>query len=198
MSNRRTRLLETAPGLLCRRGYAATSLRELAAQAGCSKAALYHHFPTKDDLLAELAEPLLRSVDDILATISLDVARADDQAAIVRAYILALSTHREVGRVLLVDTAGRATPAGQRALDQQRALVARLAGPRASLRQQVRARCAVAIANLVVGDLMTVAVHRLNPPLIDAAVDTLRGGATSAAASAVGSTAPLPRTASPV
>src|SRR5712671_2334837 len=44
-------LLEVAAELFCRRGYAETSVRELADALGIRKASLYHYIDSKDDLL---------------------------------------------------------------------------------------------------------------------------------------------------
>lgn len=48
-------LIETNPG-------EAPSLRELARQAGVSATAVYHHFPSKEDLLAEVGASLLEEL----------------------------------------------------------------------------------------------------------------------------------------
>ena len=42
--------MEVANALFAQRGYAAVSLGDIAAAVGVSKAALYHHFPSKDEL----------------------------------------------------------------------------------------------------------------------------------------------------
>jgi AcrR family transcriptional regulator len=67
----RERILDVALDLFARKGYAETSLREIAAELGLSKAALYYHFESKQDILAALhlrlhhltdgLEPLLRA-----------------------------------------------------------------------------------------------------------------------------------------
>ncbi|HET8930111.1 MAG TPA: helix-turn-helix domain-containing protein [Acidimicrobiales bacterium] len=55
----RSQILEVARELFVTRGFAATTTRELAERLGFTKAALYYHFHTKDDLLAALAEPMI-------------------------------------------------------------------------------------------------------------------------------------------
>lgn len=50
----RERILDVALDLFIRKGYAETSLREIAAELGFSKAALYYHFESKQDILAAL------------------------------------------------------------------------------------------------------------------------------------------------
>jgi AcrR family transcriptional regulator len=52
----RERILDVALDLFARKGYAGTSLREIAAELGFSKAALYYHFPSKQDILLGLHE----------------------------------------------------------------------------------------------------------------------------------------------
>jgi AcrR family transcriptional regulator len=54
----RQRILDAAAELFVERGYEATSLREIAERVGVTKAALYYHFPGKEDLLRALLEPL--------------------------------------------------------------------------------------------------------------------------------------------
>ena len=46
----RRRIIETSATVLERRGYAATSLDEIASEMGMSRGALYHHFQSKADL----------------------------------------------------------------------------------------------------------------------------------------------------
>jgi AcrR family transcriptional regulator len=54
----RQRILDAAKELFVERGYEAASLREIAERVGVTKAALYYHFPGKEDLLRALLEPL--------------------------------------------------------------------------------------------------------------------------------------------
>jgi TetR/AcrR family transcriptional repressor of nem operon len=46
----RSKLLNAAISIIRRKGYAATSVDELCAQAGVTKGAFFHHFPSKDSL----------------------------------------------------------------------------------------------------------------------------------------------------
>ncbi len=50
----RERILDVALDLFTRKGYAETSLREIAEELGFSKAALYYHFESKQDILLAL------------------------------------------------------------------------------------------------------------------------------------------------
>jgi len=53
---RRAELLDRASALFLRHGYENVSLNELIADAGVSKGAFYHWFPSKDALISALAE----------------------------------------------------------------------------------------------------------------------------------------------
>jgi TetR/AcrR family transcriptional regulator, cholesterol catabolism regulator len=68
---RRAELLDRAAGLFLRHGYENVSLNHLIADAGVSKGAFYHWFPSKDALVAALAERSARgafaSVENALA-----------------------------------------------------------------------------------------------------------------------------------
>jgi AcrR family transcriptional regulator len=64
--NRRDVLLAAALNGFTQRGYDATSVAELAATTGMSKAAVSYHFRTKNDLLHALTDPLLDSLDALV------------------------------------------------------------------------------------------------------------------------------------
>ncbi|WP_248958584.1 TetR/AcrR family transcriptional regulator [Sphaerisporangium perillae] len=62
----RARIQEIALKLFTEQGYEATSLREIAETLGVTKAALYYHFKTKDDIVASLAEDRQAAVERLL------------------------------------------------------------------------------------------------------------------------------------
>lgn len=57
----RERILTAARDLFARQGYAGTSIADIAGRLGTSKAALYYHFPSKEEILeAILAGPIAK------------------------------------------------------------------------------------------------------------------------------------------
>src|SRR5438445_5955799 len=62
----RAEILAVASELFIEQGYEATSLREIAARLGITKAALYYHFPSKDDILRALMEPVGEIVSELV------------------------------------------------------------------------------------------------------------------------------------
>ena len=73
----RERILDIALDLFVRKGYVETSLREIAAELGFSKAALYYHFESKQDILLALHMRLHRLADGLLPLLE-EGAVADD------------------------------------------------------------------------------------------------------------------------
>src|SRR5450432_1298224 len=55
----RARILAVALELVSERGFAGTSMRDLAERLDLTTAAMYYHFSSKDELLDALVEPLV-------------------------------------------------------------------------------------------------------------------------------------------
>lgn len=55
----RERLVDAAVRLITRHGFAGTSLQMIADELGFTKAAIYYHFRTREQLLSAVVEPLL-------------------------------------------------------------------------------------------------------------------------------------------
>lgn len=72
-SNLREKILCAASELFAERGYAATTVREIAARAGCTKPALYYYFQGKEALFIET----LRFESDWVAGTMAEVVSAD-------------------------------------------------------------------------------------------------------------------------
>lgn len=62
----RSRILDAALGLFSEHGFEGTTLQQIADRLGLTKAALYYHFPSKDDLLAALHEPVAKDLESVL------------------------------------------------------------------------------------------------------------------------------------
>jgi len=59
MADTRQEILDAALVLFADQGYDKTSLREIAEEVGVTKAALYYHFRSKEDILLALVEPIM-------------------------------------------------------------------------------------------------------------------------------------------
>ena len=69
--NRRQHLLDAAAGLICRRGYHGTSMRDIGRASDMLAGSIYYHFPSKDALLvAVYAEGVRRIAERVDAAVS--------------------------------------------------------------------------------------------------------------------------------
>jgi AcrR family transcriptional regulator len=94
--NRRAALLSAALDAFTARGYDATSVAELAAATGMSKAAVSYHFRTKNDLLHAVADPLLDSLDALLDRHPPAPRWPDQVRGLLGDYLATLIEHRQV------------------------------------------------------------------------------------------------------
>ncbi|MBX9424525.1 MULTISPECIES: TetR/AcrR family transcriptional regulator [Streptomyces] len=65
--NTRQRIQDVALHLFAEQGYEKTSLREIAEHLDVTKAALYYHFKTKEDIIIGIFQDLTRPVDELIA-----------------------------------------------------------------------------------------------------------------------------------
>ena len=81
MTTTRDRILEEAAKLFTEKGYEATSVQDLAQALGLSKAALYHHFGSKEEILYEIS---LLALKGLVAAGEKALEVADPKAALLR------------------------------------------------------------------------------------------------------------------
>ncbi|GAA0829506.1 TetR/AcrR family transcriptional regulator [Streptosporangium amethystogenes subsp. fukuiense] len=96
----RGRILDAARRLFAERGYAATSLADIAAAVGLTKTAVAYHFHPKDRLAAELLAP---AAEDIMVLIESDF---DDDRAFVEALVTFVVRYRAIIRLIMEDLGG--------------------------------------------------------------------------------------------
>jgi AcrR family transcriptional regulator len=95
----RTEILTVASELFTEQGYEATSLREIAERLGITKAALYYHFPSKDDILRALVEPVMGVVRELVER--LEAARDVSEWADALSWVVAtMYEHMDFFRLL--------------------------------------------------------------------------------------------------
>lgn len=83
---RRADLLESASRLFVEKGYAATTMNEIAADAGFAKGTLYHYFANKAELLESLREDFDKRIKARIQA-RVDRSPADDWPGRIRAWI---------------------------------------------------------------------------------------------------------------
>jgi AcrR family transcriptional regulator len=70
VNDTRDRILETALDLFIERGYDKTSLREIAERVGVTKAALYYHFSSKEEIIRTLIQPIYDHFEPLAAALA--------------------------------------------------------------------------------------------------------------------------------
>jgi AcrR family transcriptional regulator len=141
LGDTRCQFLGVALELMAEKGYAATPLREIAARLGLTKAALYYHFPSKDDLLAALVEPAMAELRRLARSAPPSAAEECRRAAL-EGYVQLVAAHVDLIRVLSQDPSARRSPALAPAAALYHELAALLAGtsePDTAQRTAVRA-----------------------------------------------------------
>ena len=63
---KRDEILASAARLFRHQGYAATTLREIADEAGIKAGSIYYHFDAKDEILGEVLDMSMKMVNDAL------------------------------------------------------------------------------------------------------------------------------------
>lgn len=140
----RARIQDVALILFATRGYALTSLQEIATTLDVTKAALYFYFPAKAQLLQSLATPLLDGMHTLLDAYTDGPLTAPARRELVGALIDLLLTHRPVLAWLTRDLSALAQPGiGDRFAANTAHLRRLLAGDDASLARQVRVAAVV-------------------------------------------------------
>jgi AcrR family transcriptional regulator len=123
----RQKVLAQALRQFAEQGYAATSTREIAGAAGLTKAALYYHFPGKDDILAALLAPMVAAVQRMIATAG-DQDTPARQHRLLAAYIDLTAEHADLLTAFSQDPSIRTRPAARQAALTNAALTRMIAG----------------------------------------------------------------------
>ena len=87
--------------LFAENGFEQTSLRQIAERLDITKAALYYHFPSKDELLAELARPMIEDLEDF--AVGAREAGLGDAPHLLRRYLELCHRHRRLLQSILRD-----------------------------------------------------------------------------------------------
>jgi len=87
----RQRIQDVALELFAEQGYEKTSLREIAERLDVTKAALYYHFKTKEEIIVSLFEDLTKPIEDLIEWGRQQPHTLDTKQEIVRRYSQALT-----------------------------------------------------------------------------------------------------------
>jgi AcrR family transcriptional regulator len=95
----RDRILDVARELFTDQGYEGTSLRQIADRLGFTKAALYYHFQSKDQLLEALLQPFSEMADELLSRLEA-TATVEEWGEVLCTVVDRMSEHMALFRLL--------------------------------------------------------------------------------------------------
>ncbi len=156
----RARIERVAIELFTEQGYEGTSLREIAERLDVTKAALYYHFKSKEDIIRSLVERYRDQMDDLVAWARAQPRNAQTRREVLTRYLAIVAGGDKVFRMLHENQAAvNAMADAIRSLKvSPLLLVDAIAGPDAPLRDRVRATMALGAVNvgwMVLADRVT-------------------------------------------
>jgi AcrR family transcriptional regulator len=99
----RRRLLDVAMALISQHGFAGTSLQMIADEFGFTKAAIYYHFRTRDQLLIALMEPLAHEIRQVVETAESQRTPRTQMDAMVCGFAGVVARNRSLAAVMVFD-----------------------------------------------------------------------------------------------
>jgi len=148
--NTRQRIQDVALELFAEQGYEKTSLREIAERLEVTKAALYYHFKTKEEIIVSLFEDLTKPIEDLIEWGRRQPHTLETKQEIVRRYSQALSEAAPLFRFMQENQAtARELSIGEMFKKRMMGMHGIIVDPDAELVDQVR--CASALFTLHAG-----------------------------------------------
>ncbi|MEV6205317.1 helix-turn-helix domain-containing protein [Streptomyces sp. NPDC051771] len=142
--NTRQRIQDVALELFAEQGYEKTSLREIAERLDVTKAALYYHFKTKEDIIIGIFQDLTRPMDELLAWAAEQPRTLETKREILRRYQLCLLAAAPLFRFMHENQATvRELSIGLTFKERLLALYEFIEQPEAPMKDRVRAMSAV-------------------------------------------------------
>jgi AcrR family transcriptional regulator len=142
----KTEIHRAAVELFSTQGYEKTSLREIAEQVGITKASLYYHYSSKQDLLRAIVGTFLDDISRVLGLVEELPWSPETERELLGAYVDVVVQHRSTGPTLLRDIAAVLAAFGDdldKLIAQSRRFQLWLAGPDPTPADRLRAAAAV-------------------------------------------------------
>src|SRR5215216_4602258 len=117
----RTRIQQVALQLFTDQGYDKTSLREIAERLGVTKAALYYHFRSKEEIVDSFIEDSANQLDQLVAWFMQQPRTAEVRREFIERYAAAMDSqrHHQLMRFFESNQAAmRGMPAGLKMRDR--------------------------------------------------------------------------------
>jgi AcrR family transcriptional regulator len=143
-SDTRARIQRVALELFAEQGYDKTSLREIAERLDVTKAALYYHFKSKEDIVRSLVEDYFGQIDALIAWAKTQPRTPETRDEILSRYVQIVADGSDAFRMLhhnqaALNSLSSAKQRGDLFRERMTGLIDALTGPQAGLRERLRA-----------------------------------------------------------
>ncbi len=150
----RARIQRVALELFAEQGYDKTSLREIAERLDVTKAALYYHFKSKEDIVRSLVEDYFGQIDALIAWAKTQPRTSGTRGEILSRYVRIVADGSDVFRMLhhnqaAVNSLAAAKERGDVFRERMTGLIEALTEPGADMEERLRA--AMALGGVSVG-----------------------------------------------
>ncbi|MGW0390299.1 TetR/AcrR family transcriptional regulator [Streptomyces sp. NPDC003042] len=98
--NTRQRIQDIALELFAEQGYEKTSLREIAERLEVTKAALYYHFKTKEDIIISVFDDVTRPIDELIEWAQEQPPTLEMKREVLRRYSEAMAAGAQLYRFM--------------------------------------------------------------------------------------------------
>ena len=147
-SDTRSKIQAVALDLFGEQGYDKTSLREIAERLGVTKAALYYHFKTKEEIVTSLFQAADEGLQQLVAWTKDQEPTLENRRELVRLYARGISDGRAFKLMRLIQENQhtlRELAVSMRGQDRLEQLIAFMVDPGASLAAQLKARMSLIV-----------------------------------------------------
>src|SRR5260221_2938103 len=143
-SDTRARIQRVALELFAEQGYDKTSLREIAERLDVTKAALYYHFKSKEDIVRSLVEDYFGQIDALIAWAKTRPRTSETRGEILSRYVRIVADGSDVFRMLhhnqaAVNSLAAAKERGDVFRERMTGLIEALTEPGADMEERLRA-----------------------------------------------------------
>ncbi|CAM3653493.1 TetR/AcrR family transcriptional regulator [Kibdelosporangium persicum] len=151
-SDTKEKIQDVALELFGEQGYDKTSLREIAERLGVTKAALYYHFKTKEEIITSLLQAAGERLDVVSEWLAGKEPTPENRRELLERYAAAINEggrHFKLMRLMQENQpALRELAAGMKGHERMQAFVDFLTGPGASLADQLKARLSIIVLHM--------------------------------------------------
>jgi AcrR family transcriptional regulator len=147
-SDTRSRIQEVALDMFVEQGYDKTSLREIAEQLGVTKAALYYHFKTKEEIVSSIFQAADEGMVQIVEWARTHEPTPENRRELVKLYANGIKDGRAFKMMRLIQEnqhSLRELAAGMRGRERMEELMTFLIAPDAPLTHQLKARMSLLV-----------------------------------------------------